>query len=174
MLYLGRNMTDSALLKGILQSNDEYARTFDRSELALPPAKKLAILACMDARIDVHAITGLHEGDTHVIRNAGGLATEDALRSFVISTNLLGTREFVVINHTDCGMLTFKDKEVQEKLTQQYGVNASKLNLHAFTDLEENVGTQVERIRTNPFIPKDIPITGFVYDVHTGKLKRVT
>ncbi|MGQ0797855.1 MAG: beta-class carbonic anhydrase [Methanobacteriota archaeon] len=167
-------MADSALLKDLLHANAEYARTFDRSTLPLPPSKKLAVLVCMDARLDAHAILGLHEGDSHVIRNAGGLATEDALRSFVISTNLLGTREFVVINHTDCGMLTFKDKDVQDKLTAQYGVNASKVTLHAFTDLEENVRTQVERIRSNPFLPKDIPVTGFVYDVRTGKLNRVT
>ena len=167
-------MADSLLLKDLLHANAEYARTFDRSMLPLPPSKKLVVLACMDARIDAHAILGLHEGDAHVVRNAGGLATEDALRSLIISTNLLGTREFVVINHTDCGMLTFKEKEVQEKLTAQYGVNAAKINLHAFTDLEENVRTQVERIKTNPFLPKDIPVTGFVYDVRTGKLNRVT
>jgi carbonic anhydrase len=167
-------MAGTSLLTEILHANNEYARTFDRSTLPLPPAKKLAILACMDARIDVHAITGLHEGDTHVIRNAGGIATEDALRSLIISTNLLGTREFLVINHTDCGMLTFKDQDVQDKLTKQYGVNAAKVNLHAFTDLEENVRTQVERIKTNPFLPKEIPVTGFVYDVRTGRLNRVT
>jgi len=167
-------MADTPLLRELLNANEAYAHTFDRSTLGLPPAKKLAILACMDARIDVHAITGLHEGDTHVIRNAGGIATDDALRSFIISTNLLGTSEFLVINHTDCGMLTFKDREVQEKLGERYGVNAAKINLHAFTNLEENVRTQVERIRTNPFIPKDIPVTGFVYDVRTGRLNRVT
>src|SRR3972149_11173189 len=107
-------MADSLLLKDLLHANAEYARTFDRSTLPLPPSKKLAVLACMDARIDAHAILGLHEGDSHVIRNAGGLATEDALRSLIISTNLLGTREVVGINHPDCGMLTFKDEEVYE------------------------------------------------------------
>lgn len=167
-------MADTPLLKELLAANAEYARTFDRSKLPLPPAKKLAILACMDARIDVHAITGLQEGDTHVIRNAGGVATEDALRSFIISTELLGTREFLVINHTDCGMLTFKDKDLQDRLTKKYGVNAAKINFNAFGDLEDNVRTQVERVKTNPFIPKDIPVTGFVYDVKSGKLNRVT
>ena len=167
-------MAETPLLKELLASNAEYARTFDRSKLPLPPAKKLAILACMDARIDVHALTGLQEGDTHVIRNAGGIATEDALRSFIISNELLGTKEFLVINHTDCGMLTFKDKDLQDTLTKKYTANASKINFHAFGDLEENVRTQVERIRTNPFIPKSIPITGFVYDVKNGKLNRVT
>jgi len=128
----------------------------------------------MDARIDVHALTGLREGDTHMIRNAGGIATEDALRSFIISNELLGTKEFLVINHTDCGMLTFKDKDIQDTLTKKYSANAAKINFHAFGDLEENVRTQVERIRTNPFIPKNIPVTGFVYDVKSGKLNRVT
>ena len=111
----------------------------------------------MDARIDVHALTGLREGDTHVIRNAGGIATEDALRSFIISNELLGTKEFLVISHTDCGMLTFKDDDIQDTLTKKYSANAAKINFHAFGDLEENVRTQVERIRTNPFIPKNIP-----------------
>ncbi len=167
-------MAETPLLKEVLAGNAEYGRTFDRSKLPLPPAKKLAILACMDARIDVHALTGLREGDTHVIRNAGGIATEDALRSFIISNELLGTKEFLVINHTDCGMLTFKDEDLQDTLTKKYSANAAKINFHAFGDLEENVRTQVERIRTNPFIPKNIPVTGFVYDVKSGKLNRVT
>jgi len=167
-------MADSPLLRGLLESNAEYSRTFDRSKLPLPPAKRLAVLACMDARIDVHEILGLREGDTHVIRNAGGIATEDALRSLVISAELLGTREFVVINHTDCGMLTFKDADLQKKLTSKYGTNAAKVTFYAFGDLPENVRTQVERVKTNPFIPKDIPVTGFIYDVKTGALNRVT
>jgi len=166
-------MADTPLLRELLAANAEYARTFDRSKLPLPPAKKLAILACMDARIDVHALTGLREGDAHVIRNAGGIATEDALRSFIISNELLGTKEFLVINHTDCGMLTFKDKDLQDTLTKKYHTNASKINFHAFGDLEENVRTQVERIRTNPFIPKNTSVTGFVYDVKSGKLNPV-
>jgi carbonic anhydrase len=166
-------MADTPLLRELLSANAEYARTFDRSKLPLPPAKKLAVLACMDARIDVHEILGLREGDTHAIRNAGGIATEDALRSFAISAELLGTREFIVINHTDCGMLTFKDADLQKRLTAKYGTNASKVNFHAFTNLEENVRAQVERIKTNPFVPKDIPVTGFVYDVRSGKLNRV-
>ncbi len=140
----------------------------------MPPAKKLAVLTCMDARIDAHAVLGLHEGDAHVIRNAGGIVTEDALRSLIISVELLGAREFLVVNHTDCGMLTFRDQELQERLTRKYGVNASKLSFHAFANLEDNVRRQVERIKANPFIPNDIPVTGFAYDVGTGKLNRVT
>ena len=157
-----------------VRANEEFALTFNKGQLAMPPARQLAVVACMDARLTVEPMLGLQTGDAHVIRNAGGIVTDDALRSLIISHKLLGTQTFFVINHTDCGMLTFKEKEVQEKLTAQYGVNAAKINLHAFTDLEENVRTQVERIRTNPFLPKHIPVTGFVYDVRTGKLNRVT
>lgn len=166
-------MPDTPLLKEVLQANEDYARSFDRSRLPPPPAKKLAVLTCMDARIDAHAVLGLHEGDAHVNRNAGGVATEDALRSLIISAELLGTREFLVINHTDCGMLTFKDADLQKRLTEKYRANAGKIVFHAFTSLEENVRAQVERIKTNPFLPKDIPVTGFMFDVKTGKLNRV-
>ena len=167
-------MADSALLKELVHANERYADVFDHSKLAIPPSKHLAVLACMDARLTVPDFLGLRTGDAHVIRNAGGIATEDAIRSLIISTKLLGTREFIVINHTDCGMLTFKDKDLQDRLTKETGVNASKINFHSFSNLEENVRTQVERIKTNPFLPKDIPVTGFVYDVQSGKLKRVT
>jgi len=167
-------MADTPLLRDLLRTNTDYAEVFDRSELVIPPAKKLAIVACMDARLTVEEFLGLRTGDAHIIRNAGGIVTEDAVRSLIISHELLGTREFLVINHTDCGMLTFKDKDLQDKLTKKTGVNAAKVNFHAFGDLEENVRTQVERIRTNPFLPKDIPVTGFVYDVRSGKLNRVT
>jgi len=167
-------MADSALLRDVVDSNKPYAEVFDRSKLSIPPAKKLAVVACMDARLTVEDFLGLRTGDAHIIRNAGGIVTEDAIRSLIISNELLGTREFLVINHTDCGMLTFKDRELQEKITKKTGVNAAKINFHAFGDLEENVRTQVERIRTNPFLPKDIPVTGFVYDVRSGKLNRVT
>src|SRR3989454_11335420 len=166
-------MAKTPLLKELLAANAEYARTFDRSKLPLPPAKKLAILACMDARIDVHAITGLREGDTHVIRNAGGIATEDALRSFIISHELLGTKEFLVINHTDCGMLTFKDKDLQTKLRDKYNADARKVTFHAFDDLADNVKQQVKRIRTTPFIPEDIPVHGCVYHVENGSLEKI-
>lgn len=167
-------MADSPLLRSLLDTNASYADVFDRSGLAIPPAKKLAIVACMDARLTVEDFLGLRTGDAHIIRNAGGIVTEDALRSLIISHELLGTREFLVINHTDCGMLTFKDKDLQDRLAKKTGVNAAKVNFHAFGDLEGNVRTQVERIRTNPFLPKDIPVTGFVYDVRSGRLTRVT
>lgn len=167
-------MADSALLKEVLHANERYAEVFDRSELAIPPAKHLAVLSCMDARLTVPDFLGLRTGDAHIIRNAGGIATEDAIRSLIISTKLLGTKEFVAVNHTDCGMLTFKDRELQDRLTKETGVNATKVNFHAFSDLQENVRAQVARVRSSPFIPKDIPVTGFVYDVRTGKLDRAT
>lgn len=162
------------LLGELLESNERYAAVFDRSKLGIPPARKLAILACMDARLTIEDIFGLRTGDAHIIRNAGGLATDDALRSLIISTELLGTREFIVVNHTDCGMLTFKDSELQERLRRRTGADASRIAFHSFTNLEENVRAQVERIKGNPFIPKDIPVTGFVYDVRSGRLKPVT
>ncbi len=167
-------MADTALLKELLTANDRYAEVFDRSKLSLPPAKHLAILACMDARLTVPDFLGLRTGDAHIIRNAGGIATEDAIRSLIISTKLLGTKEFVVVNHTDCGMLAFRDEELQARLTKETGADARKIVFHAFGNLEENVRTQVARIKTNPFVPKDIPVTGFVYDVRSGRLARVT
>ena len=167
-------MADSVLLRELIRKNEEYAGVFDRSGLETPPARKLAIVACMDARLTVEDFLGLRTGDAHIIRNAGGIVTEDAIRSLIISHELLGTQEFLVINHTDCGMLTFKDRELQETLTKKTGTNAAKVNFHAFGDLEENVRTQVERIRTNPFLPRGIPVTGLVYDVRSGKLNRVT
>ena len=167
-------MADSALLKELLHENERYADVFDRSKLAIQPAKHLAILACMDARLTVPDFLGLRTGDAHIIRNAGGITTEDAIRSLIISTRLLGTKEFVVINHTECGMLTFKYKDLQARLTKETGENASKVNFHSFSNLEENVRTQVERIRTDRFLPRAVPVTGFVYDVRTGRLARVT
>ena len=167
-------MGDSPLLYELLTANERYAEVFDRSKLEIPPAKHLAVLACMDARLTVPEFLGLRTGDAHIIRNAGGIATEDAIRSLIISTELLGTREFIVVNHTDCGMLSFRDKDLQAKLRQKTGKDASAIPFHAFSDLKENVRRQVERIRSSPFLPKDIPVTGFVYDVRSGRLDRVT
>lgn len=118
-------------------------------------------------------ILGLRTGDAHVIRNAGGIATDDALRSLIVSAELLGTKEFVVVNHTECGMTTFKDWELQDRLLRRTGVSAWKLKFHTFDNLEDNLRAQVNRIRANEFVPKDLPISGLVYDVRTGRLKRV-
>ncbi|MEJ5252972.1 MAG: carbonic anhydrase [Chthonomonadetes bacterium] len=156
-----------------LQANARYAEGFQYGHLPLPPARKAVVLTCMDARLIPNEFLGFNIGEVHVIRNAGALATDDAIRSLVISTNLLGTREIVIIAHTDCGMLTFRDDEVREQLQQNYGADASNLALHAFSDLHESVRKQVQRVRECPFIAKDIPVHGLIYHVETGKLEEV-
>ncbi len=159
----------------VLKANDAYARSFSLGNLPMPPGRKLAILACMDARLTVEQMLGLNTGDAHIIRNAGGIATEDALRSLIISHYLLGTQEFMVINHTDCGMLTFKDEELRARLERQNGTSAVVPGqFHAFPNVEENVRRQVQALRAHPWIPKEIPIRGFVYDVKTGRLNEVS
>jgi carbonic anhydrase len=160
-------------LNKILSANDEYSSGFKHGDLSIPPSRKLAVLACMDARLTVEDFLGLSTGDSHIIRNAGGIATDDAIRSLIISHELLGTQEFLVVNHTDCGMLTFTDEELRKNLEDKYKADASGLKFHSFLDLEQNVKNQVERIKSSPFLPKDIPVYGFTYDVRTGKLGRV-
>ena len=156
----------------LLRNNDAYARAFDKGLLPLPPARKLAVVACMDARLHVSKILGLNEGDAHVIRNAGGAVTEDAIRSLAISQRLLGTEEIVLIHHTDCGMLTFKDEEVRAQIQKEVGIRPS-FALEAFSDLEEDVRQSVERIKASPFIPHKDRIRGFVYDVRSGQLREI-
>ena len=163
------SVTDEVLL-----ANQQYAATFDLGGLAMPPARKFAVLACMDARLTVEQLLGLKTGDAHIIRNAGGIATEDALRSLIISHHLLGTQEFIVINHTDCGMLTFADDELLRKLEEQTGTAAiAPVHFHAFKDVERNVRQQVARIKNHPYV-RNIPVRGFVYDVKSGRLAEVT
>jgi carbonic anhydrase len=154
-----------------LTENTRYAATFDRPNLELPPSRRLAVLACMDARLTVEQVLGLRTGEAHIIRNAGGLATDDAIRSLVISQHLLGTEEVLVIEHTGCGMLTFEDEAVAASIAESTG-EAVDLPLHAFGDLEANLRAQVERIRAHPWI-KDVPVTGVVYEVETGRLRKV-
>jgi carbonic anhydrase len=157
----------------VLVANQQYAADFKLGGLASPPAKKLAVLACMDARISVEQLLGLKTGDAHIIRNAGGIATEDALRSLIISHHLLGTQEFIVINHTDCGMLTFSDHELLHKLEEKTGVaTIAPVHFHAFKNLESNVKQQVARIKSHPYV-RNIAVRGFIYDVKTGKLAEV-
>ena len=156
----------------LLRKNDAYARSFDQGSLPLPPARHLAVLACMDARLDVHKILGLNEGDAHVIRNAGGVATDDAIRSLVISQRLLGTKEIILIHHTDCGMLTFTDDEVKRQIESDTGIRPA-FALEAFPDLEEDVRQSIARIQASPFIPNMSSVRGFVYDVRSGKLEEV-
>jgi carbonic anhydrase len=157
-----------------LQANKAYAERFDLGHLPLPPGRKLAALACMDARLTVEQVLGLRTGDAHIIRNAGGIVTEDAIRSLVISHHLLGTQEFVIVNHTDCGMLTFHDSDLAEKLEQVTGeAVVAPARFHAFSDLEANVRRQIRRIKSHPWIPEHIPVRGFIYDVKTGRLSEV-
>lgn len=156
----------------LLRNNESYARSFNKGSLPLPPAKPVAVLACMDARLDVHKILGLEEGDAHVIRNAGGVATDDAIRSLVISQRLLGTKEIVLIHHTDCGMLTFKDDELKRQIESDVGIRPS-FALEAFPNLEDDVKQSIARIQASPFIPNKSNLRGFIYDVKTGRLNEV-
>ncbi|TMC06609.1 MAG: carbonic anhydrase, partial [Chloroflexi bacterium] len=150
-----------------------YAESFTKGDLPLPPARKVAVLACMDARLDVHKILGLEEGDAHVIRNAGGVATDDAIRSLVISQRLLGTEEVILIHHTDCGMLTFTDDQVKAQIQADTGIRPA-FALEAFGDLEGDVRQSIARIAASPFVPRKDGIRGFVYDVRTGRLAEVS
>src|SRR5947199_4877804 len=160
-------------LNKILSSNEEFSKDFKHGNLPIPPSRKLAILACMDARLTVEDFLGLETGDAHIIRNAGGIATDDAIRSLIISHELLGTNEFLVVNHTDCGMLTFKDEDLRKKLNEKYKSDAGKINFYSFDDLSDNVKQQVKRIKTTPFIPRDIPVHGFIYHVENESLERI-
>lgn len=157
----------------LLKNNGSYAKSFDKGHLPLPPAKGVAVLACMDARLDVHEILGLEEGDAHVIRNAGGVATDDALRSLVISQRLLGTTEIILIHHSDCGMLTFKDDDVKQQIEQEVGIRPA-FALEAFSDLAGDVKQSIARIKASPFIPRKQSVRGFIYDVKTGQLSEVS
>jgi carbonic anhydrase len=156
----------------LLKNNEAYAASFDKGDLPLPPDRKLAVLACMDTRLDPARELGLEEGDAHVIRNAGGVVTDDALRSLSISQNLLGTEEIVLIHHTDCGMLTFTDDEFAQRLEQETG-SRPEWRGHAFSDLEQDVRDGIERIKQSPFVPRTDKVRGFVYEVETGRLREV-
>jgi carbonic anhydrase len=163
-----------SVIDEVLAANQVYAKGFTLGHLPMPPARKLAIVACMDARLTVSQLLGLKTGEAHIIRNAGGIVTEDALRSLIISHHLLGTNEFMIINHTDCGMLTFKDDDLRKKLLQQTGTAAvAPAHFHAFANPETNVREQIQKVKSHPWLPKSIPVRGFVYDVKTGKLNEV-
>lgn len=155
----------------LLTNNARYAETFS-GPLPLPPAKKVAVVACMDARLDVYRILGLNEGEAHVIRNAGGVVTDDEIRSLAISQRLLGTEEIILIHHTDCGMLTFTDDDFKKSIQDDTGIKP-QWSAEAFPDLDDDVRQSIARIRANPFVPRKDSVRGFVFDVSTGKLNEV-
>jgi carbonic anhydrase len=158
----------------VLKANESYAQKFTLGNLPIPPARKLAVVACMDARMTVEEILGLKTGEAHIIRNAGGIITDDALRSLIISHHLLGAQEFIIIQHTDCGMATFTDEALQTKLRQQTGTDAvAPSRFYTFTDLAENVRRQIEKVKSHPWIPAHVSVRGFIYDVKTGRLNEV-
>jgi carbonic anhydrase len=156
----------------LLANNETYAAQFDKGDLPLPPAKKVAVVACMDARLNPHAILGLSEGDAHVIRNAGGVVTDDEIRSLAISQRLLGTEEIILIHHTDCGMLTFSDDDFRRTIQKETGIKP-EWAAEAFGDLDEDVRQSIARIKASPFIPRKDGVRGFVYEVESGRLREV-
>ena len=155
----------------LLANNAGYAETF-AGQLPLPPSKNVAVVACMDARLNVYGILGLGEGEAHVIRNAGGVVTDDEIRSLAISQRLLGTREIILIHHTDCGMLTFTDDEFKKSIQDETGIKP-EWAVETFSDLDEDVRQSIKRIKANPFVPHTDQVRGFVFDVATGKLNEV-
>jgi carbonic anhydrase len=155
-----------------LQNNEAYATGFAKGDLPMPPGSKVAVVACMDARLNVYGMLGLQEGDAHVIRNAGGVVTDDEIRSLAISQRLLGTEEIILIHHTDCGMLTFKDDEFKATIEQDTGIKP-EWAAEAFSDLDADVRQSVARIKASPFVPRKDSIRGFVYEVETGRLREV-
>jgi carbonic anhydrase len=156
----------------LLQNAERYGEGFDKAELPLPPAKRVAIVACMDARLNPYGLLGLNEGDAHVIRNAGGVVTDDEIRSLSISQRLLGTEEIMLIHHTDCGMLTFDDDEFRRQVQRETGIKP-EWAAEAFDDLGEDLRQSIARIKASPFIPKKDSVRGFVYHVETGQLDEV-
>jgi carbonic anhydrase len=157
----------------LLKNNEGYAADFDKGDLPLPPGKKLAVVACMDARLNVYGILGLNEGEAHVIRNAGGVVTDDEIRSLAISQRLLGTEEIILIHHTDCGMLTFKDDDFKEQVQKDTGIKP-EWAVEAFPDLDDDVRQSIARIKASPFVPNKDSVRGFVYEVESGKLREVS
>jgi len=156
----------------LLENADRYAADFDKGDLPMPPVRKVAVVACMDARLNPYGLLGLSEGDAHVIRNAGGVITDDEIRSLSISQRLLGTEEIVLLHHTDCGMLTFTDDDFKQQIRDDVGVEP-EWSAEAFSDLDENVRKSIARIQESPFIPNSDSVRGFVYDVSDGSLREV-
>jgi carbonic anhydrase len=164
--------TFMAVIHEFQKANETYASNFNKGDLQLPPKRKVAVLACMDARLDPARMLGLEEGDAHVIRNAGGRAA-DALRSLVISEQLLGTDTIVIIHHTDCGMLTFTDDQIHSKIRNELHADADAIAFLPFSDLEQSVRDDIAYLQSSKLIPASIEIKGYIYDVKTGRLKEV-
>jgi len=164
--------SNMALVEELLKNNETYVKGFTGGDLPLPPSRRLAVVACMDARLNVHRILGLREGEAHVIRNAGGVVSDDAIRSLLISQRLLSTREILLIHHTDCGMLTFTDDEVKRKVEGEVGIRPP-FALEAFRSLEDDIRQSIARIKASPFLLHKDAVRGFIYDVKTGRLHEV-
>ncbi|MDP8967748.1 MAG: carbonic anhydrase [Actinomycetota bacterium] len=156
----------------LIENAKSYAASFDKGDLPMPPARKIAVVACMDARLNPYGLLGLSEGDAHVIRNAGGVITDDEIRSLAISQRLLGTEEIVLIHHTDCGMLTFTDDEFKRSIQDETGIKP-EWAAEAFPDVDEDVRQSIARVKASPFIPNKDSVRGFVYDVESGDLREV-
>ncbi len=156
----------------LLKNNEAYESAFDKGDLPMPPGKGVAVVACMDARLDVYEILGLELGEAHVIQNAGGVVSEDVIRSLLISQRLLGTREIILVHHTDCGMLTFQDHEVKDQIVADTGARPH-FALEAFPDVDDDIRQSIVRLKANPFIDHKDHIRGFVFDVKTGRLKEI-
>jgi carbonic anhydrase len=165
-------MTAVSATDELLANNEAYVAAFDGGDLPLPPAKKVAIVACMDARLNVYGALGLSEGDAHVIRNAGGVITDDQIRSLAISQRLLGTEEIILIHHTECGMLTFTDDAFKQSIQEDTGIKPAWA-AEAFADLDTDVRQSIARIKASPFIPRKDSVRGFVYEVESGRLREV-
>jgi carbonic anhydrase len=162
-----------AIVDEVLAANQQYAAGFTKGDLPMPPGRRFAVLACMDARLDPAKALGLAEGDAHVIRNAGGRASDDALRSLIISQQLLGTREVIVVHHTDCGMLTFSNDHLRDKLRSDLGADAGQIDFLPFSDVADSVRQDIATIRSSPYILPDTPVRGFIYDVRSGRVDEV-
>ena len=162
-----------SVIDDFLANNEAYASNFAKGSLPMPPAKQIAVVACMDARLETGVLLKLIEGDAHVIRNAGGVVTDDVIRSLTISQRLLGTREIMLIHHTDCGMLTFTDADLKQQILDETGIKPP-FAMEAFADLDADVRQSVARIKQSPYIPHTNQVRGFVYDVGTGRLREVS
>lgn len=163
-----------SVLDEVLRANSEFTKTYDAARATAPVTRKLALVACMDYRIPLEQAFGLKPGDAYVIRNAGGVVTEDVIRSLLVAHYKLGVEEFLVVNHTECGMQTFRDEDLREDIRRRRGTDSvAPEQFHAFRDLDDHVRQQIQRIQSHPWVPSKIPVHGCIYDVHTGKLSVV-